>query len=462
LQRKWVEINLDGLIGPTHHFGGLGVENKASEQSQFQSSNPRGAALEGLNKMELVAGLGVPQFYLPPPSRPAWDWLATLGFRGTPRDILKRCYEEAPRLLSAAFSSSFMWTANAATFAASCDSDSGDAVFKVANLSANLHRSIEATEREAQLRLMFRNVPRVRIEEPLFGSSPLRDEGAANVMRLCARDGSQGVYVFVYGEDESAKQSIVRRRKPRQTRLACELVARSLGLQTSDIVMACQTVEAIDAGVFHNDVIATSHESLLLYHESAFQESERVIQAIQERYAQRTGQELKPREIRNPTRERGELISFCVRNSELTLTEAVDSYLFNSQIVTDREGQWRMIAPDQCRRSSSVQNVLRRLQATVPQLAGIEYVSLDQSMANGGGPACLRLRASLTADQLHSMETAMRIDAESIDRLAGLIKSRYPEKLNLGDLAEYDFARECEEIARQIGHLWGANPPVSG
>jgi len=61
-----LELQLDGLVGPTHHFGGLSVGNLASMRHAGWQSRPRQAALQGLAKMRQVLALGVPQAVLPP------------------------------------------------------------------------------------------------------------------------------------------------------------------------------------------------------------------------------------------------------------------------------------------------------------------------------------------------------------------------------------------------------------
>lgn len=451
MDREFVEINVDGMIGPSHHFGGLGVENKASEENRSHYSSPKRAALQGLSKMELVASYGIPQFYLPPPSRPVWRWLASLGFTGTQAQIIAQCHKEFPLLLSAAYSSAFMWTANAASMACGSDTRSGRMLLKMANLNANLHRSIEESDRYPQLMRMFAGVENTGVLGGLFSSRPLSDEGAANVMRFCSPTGANGVYAFVFGEVQnnsavSATPNNRRSRQPRQTRLACELVARSLELNPLDCVFAQQTPEAIDAGVFHNDVIATSHENLLLYHEAAFVDSDRVVGQLQDRFQNKTGRKLQ---------------TFRVVDSDLSLSDAVDTYLFNSQIVTDREGNWRLIAPENCLQSSSVQRVVEKFLGAYPRLKSVDYVPLAESMRNGGGPACLRLRIHLSPEQIAQIPATMRISPAVLDQLRQLVESEYPDELHASDFANPDFAEHCIRISLQIDQLWDANSGVS-
>jgi succinylarginine dihydrolase len=455
MEREFVEINIDGMIGPSHHFGGLGVENKASELNRAQASNPRNAALQGLAKMELLHSYGIPQFYLPPPSRPAWGWLESLGFSGTKASVLRDCYRENLTLLSAAYSSAFMWTANAASVSCSSDTRSGRVKIKLANLNSNLHRSIEESDRLPHFKEMFKAVTGVDVLRGLCSSRPLSDEGAANLMRFCSQVGSRGVYVFVYGSERGGNSDgvrnylqgeVTRRRQPRQTLMASALLARSLDLDPEDCFLVQQTGAAIDAGVFHNDVIATSHESLILFHEMAFHNSEASLAAIKSRFFEKTGQELE---------------SHMVASSDLSLDEAVDTYLFNSQICTDSQGGWRMFVPENCRHSEAVQAILGRLRSQFPRLCSIDYCSLAESLRNGGGPACLRLRVSLTPSQIHQIPGGMRINNSTLSKLRKLVEAEYPEKVEPSDFVNPDFAEQCERISLQIARLWHANSNVS-
>lgn len=452
MERKYIEVNIDGMIGPSHHFGGLGVENKASETNRSLCSSPRNAALQGLAKMELLASYGIPQFYLPPPTRPAWNWLESLGYHGDRRSVLRDCYAEQPMLLSAAYSSAFMWTANAASVSCGSDTRSQRGKIKLANLNANLHRSVEESERWPQLKRMFSQVEKLDVIKGLSSSRPLSDEGAANVMRFYSTEGDRGVYAFVYGEEIATSEEshapnldapgTVKRRQPRQTRMASQLVARSLDLESQDCFLLRQTNQAIDAGVFHNDVIATSHENLLLYHELAFCDTEKQIERISRRFFEKSGIPLQ---------------ASIIPSTELHLDEAVDTYLFNSQICTDRTGAWRMFVPDNCRSSKSVQSVLDRLRSQFPRLVSVDHCPLAESMKNGGGPACLRLRASLTPLQIAQIPDTMAITPESLGTLRKLVETEYPEKLEPSDFANPDFAEHCERISLQIARVWDPN-----
>ncbi|MEI7459479.1 MAG: N-succinylarginine dihydrolase [Pirellula sp.] len=436
---NFTEINIDGLIGPTHHYGGLGVGNIASHSSQQKDSNPRAAALEGLAKMRLLDSLDIPQFHLPPLMRPNWPWLESLGFTGDRADALKRCFDLSPTLLSAATSSAFMWTANAATVAPSCDTHDQRLQLVPANLCCNLHRGQETMDRRDQLRALFAAVPDAIVHEPLPSVYPLRDEGAANHIRVCDRAGLNAVHLFVYGppSENSGSGFMGRQFMGRQSELASRQVAKALQVMESDLFFVQQTVQAIDAGVFHNDVISMSNGNLLIYHEHAFEQSDTVIASLASRFHRKTNLELK---------------RILVSNGQLSLDEAVKTYLFNSQLISTDPDEMQLICPEQCQESEPCMALIQGWidDATNP-IKRVHFMSLNESMANGGGPACLRLRASLSGSQLQHLNKGFRADAASISELTQLIERWYPSRLTFSDLSRIDFA---EHSMHAVAAIW--------
>ena len=74
-----VEINFDGIIGPTHNFAGLSLGNLAATAHAGQVSYPRAAALQGLEKMRGNLTLGLAQGVFVPLPRPNAAWLEALA-----------------------------------------------------------------------------------------------------------------------------------------------------------------------------------------------------------------------------------------------------------------------------------------------------------------------------------------------------------------------------------------------
>jgi succinylarginine dihydrolase len=430
-----IEVNLDGLVGPTHHFGGLGVGNLASHAHRGQVSNPQEAALQGLAKMSLVHSLGIPQFFLPPLRRPNLNWLSQVGWSGTPDEQLRQSWAHDPEMLSAAYSSAFMWMANAATVSPRFDSRDHRTHLTVANLSSNLHRSQEASERYIMLREMFAPVSDVEVHAPLPSSTALRDEGAANHMRLWAATDRPGVEIFVYGSDNPTSRSQF---PSRQSLRSVQAIARLHQLDPEYTFFIEQHPEAIAAGVFHNDVIATSHQHLLLHHERAFINAEPELERIEQAFKKRTG---------------APLLRIVVGEDQLALNEAIKSYLFNSQIVTPAGSDgMTILCPKQCEEIPAANRLITSwLHDANNPIQDVRYVPLEQSMAGGGGPACLRLRVELSESQIASIPEGFRLTPERIDWLESWFRKYYPRQLTGQDLADPEMAKHALET---IGVLY--------
>src|SRR5687767_14811340 len=160
VSRRAFEVNFDGLVGLTHNYSGLSFGNVASASSMSDVSNPREAALQGLEKMEFMMALGLKQGVLPPHQRPDLTLLRRAGFHGTDKAVLEKLVKargdpSARELLSAASSASAMWTANAAMVAPSSDTADRRVHFTPANLISKIHRSIEAETTTRILRRIF-------------------------------------------------------------------------------------------------------------------------------------------------------------------------------------------------------------------------------------------------------------------------------------------------------------------
>ncbi len=451
-----MEINIDGLVGPTHHYGGLGVGNRASLANANQVSHPREGALQGLAKMWRLATLGIPQGFLPPCLRPSLALLNDHGFEGSIESSLSESYRESPEVFSAANSSAFMWMANAATVSPSLDSLDGKLHLTVANLASNLHRSQEAKERLGMLRRCFEGDESVKVHDPLPSCYPLRDEGAANHMRLWLDPMKPGVEIFVC-EPDLRRASVADRIShampstslfmPRQARLASNAIARRHRLAPERCFLLEQSWRAIQAGVFHNDVIAMSHENLFLYHQDAFEDATEELDAIESSFEEYC---------------HGKLVREEVTRQDLTLDDAVASYLFNGQLVSlpqvDRRETKRMLllAPLQCEQVRAAKQLIDRWIADPRHpIAQVEFVPLDQSMANGGGPACLRLRVEVSDLQRSRMKREVWLDASSRDWLEDWITRRYPESIQVSDLTDPEMARDALAATKEIYQKFG-------
>ena len=427
---KTYELNLDGLVGPTHHYAGLSIGNTASTSNARKTSNPRAAALQGIQKMRLLHSLGLKQAVLPPHQRPDLTLLDTLGFSGPLDKQLKEARRVAPELLSACYSASSMWAANAATVSSSKDTQNNRVHFTAANLMSNLHRANESRFSKKLLETIFSDPKYFEHHNPLPQTMNFGDEGAANHNRFCESYGMQGLTLLVYGDIN--KNALFPRR---QSRLASEAIARSHGLAPEKVFFACQNPKAIDAGVFHNDVIAVANESLFLIHEHAFINQKEILTALK-------------------THADFELKIIEISNEQLSLTDAVQTYLFNSQLITLPNQTMALIAPEECKNHAGTHSLIQSWIADIYNpIKSVYFLDLKQSMQNGGGPACLRLRVPLSENELFAMHQGVVCDSVLLDELDMWVNQYYRDELTLDDLVDPNLVKESKDALDSLTKL---------
>jgi succinylarginine dihydrolase len=429
-----MEFNFDGIPGPTHNYAGLARGNLAAERNAQRPSNPREAALQGLAKMRALAERGIPQAVLPPHERPFVPALRALGFGGDDAAVLAKAARDAPQLLAACSSAAAMWVANAATVSPSSDTDDGRVHFTPANLISHFHRSLEADTTTRVLRAIFADVARFAVHDPLPAAPQLGDEGAANHTRFVAAAGARGVELFVYGKSALSAGPVPKRFPARQTREASEAIARRHGLDPARVVRAQQSPDVIDDGVFHNDVIAVGAGSVLLCHERAYVDQSAVLDAL----ARAVGPSFTP---------------IVVAERELTVADAVATYLFNSQLIARDDGRFLLVAPAECRQQAGARAVLERLVDGSTPIAEVITFDLRQSMRNGGGPACLRLRVELTETERAAIRANVFLDAVLADAIEKWIRHHYRDRLVPDDLADPALLDESRRALDELSML---------
>ena len=421
------EINIDGLVGPTHNYAGLSFGNIASFNSLNSVSNPKQAALQGLDKMRALALRGFAQAVLPPQMRPNLALLRSIGFDGSDADLIGKVYRQAPALLASAYSASSMWVANAATVSPAADTADGRTHFTVANLNSKLHRSHEAARTARTLRAIFADSRYFVVHDALPATPAFGDEGAANHTRLCAQYGTAGVEMFAYGRVEFNTDAPAPQRFPaRQTIEASQSVARLHRLDPARTVFVPQDPAVIDQGVFHNDVIAVGNGNVLFYHAQAFLNEQTALNALRRAMEQ----------IDTP------LLPIRVAASEVALTDAVSSYLFNSQLLTKSDGYMLLVVPQECQENNAVARYLDNLLASRGPIDELISFDLRQSMRNGGGPACLRLRVALTDDAAAAMHQGVMMTEVLHARLVAWVQQHYRDRLAPVDLADPQLMHE--------------------
>lgn len=414
------EINFDGIVGPSHNYAGLSFGNVASMRSSGEVSRPRAAALQGIDKMRANLALGLAQGIFVPHPRPDRQWLAALG----------TTFEQADLALAAnAISASAMWAANAATVSPAPDTRDGRCHLTVANLRTMSHRSHEWRATLAQLEVAFADSSHFAVHPPVpsFG-----DEGAANHMRLASSHSSAGIELFVYSVSGGPYPA-------RQHLEASKAIARLHGLDLDRTLFVQQSEEAIAAGAFHNDVVAVANERVLFAHEKAFAGRETILVEIGHKFP--------------------ELELVEVSETDVPLKDAIASYLFNAQLVTAPGGQTTLIVPAECRETPSVWRWIERHLAGNGPIRQIEVVDVRQSMANGGGPACLRLR--VVADPA-TVDPRFLVDRSALDRIATVVERLWPEQIHISELQNPALVGDIEAARVALLDTLGLTELLSG
>ena len=405
---KLVEINFDGIVGPSHNYAGLSLGNIASASHKGNASYPRAAALQGIAKMRGNLERGLAQGFLLPLPRPNFGLLRDLAVGD----------ETNPALVAAAWSASSMWTANAATVSPAPDTGDGRCHLTPANLVTMLHRGQEWRDTQAQLKIAFGDQRHFAVHDAV--PSSFGDEGAANHMRFCDSHDAPGVEVFVYGRPGG-------RFPARQHEQASRAVARLHGLEPRRCVFIEQNPAAIEAGAFHNDVVAVANEKVLFTHDQAFADQIDAYEAIRAVFP--------------------DLHVVEVPESQVSLEEAIRTYLFNAQLVTLPTGEMALVVPSECQESASVWSWCERMLASNGPIRHVIPVDVRQSMANGGGPACLRLR--VVADPA-TVDARFLLDEAKAERLEAVIAQMWPETIQPDEIGTEALAAKVIEAREAL------------
>lgn len=412
------EWNFDGLVGPTHNYSGLSFGNIASAKNQGVIANPRAAALQGLAKMKALHDRGWKQGVLAPQARPNIEVLRQLGFTGDDAHVLESAARDARQIFNSAMSASAMWAANAATVSPSANTDDKRVHFTVANLNNKFHRSMEHPTTSRILQAMFRDKKYFMHHAALPNCPQFGDEGAANHTRFCSDIGQRGVEFFVFGAEGFNPSAAAPKRFPaRQTLEASMAVARLHALPAAHTVFAQQHPDVIDAGVFHNDVIAVGHRNLLFCHQDAFLDQDEVAAALRKKSDD-------------------SINIITVKREDVSVVDAVSSYLFNSQLLSKPNGKFAIVVPEECRQNLNVWRYLQALVATGDSIDEALIFDLRESMMNGGGPACLRLRVELTRMEAAAINPAVVMSDTLYASLTQWVTKHYRDRMSDDDLID--------------------------
>jgi succinylarginine dihydrolase len=329
-----------------------------------------------------------------------------------------------------------MWTANAATVSPSADTVDKKIHFTPANLTNKYHRSLEPEVTGRILQATFNDSDYFAHHTHLPDNEHFGDEGAANHTRLCTQYGETGLEMFVYGRHAFDSSKPAPTKFPaRQTLEACQAVARLHGLNDKNVVYIQQNPEVIDQGVFHNDVIAVGNQNVLFYHQQAFHQSAKALAELQDKFVG------------------DDLHLICVKTDEVSVQDAINTYLFNTQIITLANGDMAIIAPTNCEENPATSAYLAKLVQQNTPIKQVHYYDVKESMRNGGGPACLRLRVAMTEEEHTAVNQHTLMNDSQFERLNTWVDKHYRDTLNVSDLCDPQLLIESRTALDELTQL---------
>ncbi len=430
------EFNFDGLVGPSHNYAGLSSGNVASTNNAGLASSPKAAAKQGLHKAYTLSQLGLKQGLLAPHCRPDFQTLKRLGFTGDGTTILNKVAKTAPELLAACYSASAMWTANAATVSPSSDTADGKVHFTPANLNNKFHRSLEPLQTGRILKQTFRDENIFKHHLHLPDGGHFSDEGAANHTRFCSSYDKTGVEFFIYGRYAFQKgMPAPTVFDARQTKEASLAIARLHGLSEAKTVFAQQNPAVIDAGVFHNDVISVGNKNVYFYHEDTLLNKSEVIKELQDKF----GSE--------------KLHMVEVPRDEVSVLDAVNSYLFNSQLLSLSDNEMAIVVPEECQKNENVWKYLQKLPSLGTPIKEVKVFNVTESMKNGGGPACLRLRVALAENEIKGINPKTILNEELYLKVDNWIDKHYRDQIHPDDLRDPNLVIEVRTALDELTQI---------
>lgn len=223
---------------------------------------------------------------------------------------------------------------------------------------------------------------------------------------------------FVFGRSAFDSRFPAPQRYPaRQTLEACQAVARLHGLSEAGVVYAQQNPAVIDQGVFHNDVISVKGECCSITRTPS--SMPKVLAELHDK---------------QPPRRRFHAI--CVPRDQVAVEDAVKSICSTANCCRGRRF-------DAAGGTGGVSEQPAGLELPGPAhrrrraIREVKVFDLKQSMQNGGGPACLRLRVALQERELAAVNPGVIMSAGLYDTLVALVDQLYRDRLSETDLADY-------------------------
>lgn len=324
-----------------------------------------------------------------------------------------------------------MWVANAATIAPSADTLDGKVHLTVANLNNKFHRSLEAPVTESLLKAIFNDEEKFSVHSALPQVALLGDEGRQTTIVSAVITVNRVCNFLSTGEKKAMIPGLPLSGATDSRSQRGGGKAESGESPTGDFRPA--KPGRYRPGRFHNDVIAVSNRRVLFCHQQAFARQSQLLANLRARV--------------------NGFMAIEVPATQVSVSDTVSTYLFNSQLLSRDDGSMMLVLPQECREHAGVWGYLNELLAADNPISELKVFDLRESMANGGGPACLRLRVVLTEEERRAVNPAVMMNDTLFNALNDWVDRYYRDRLTAADLADPQLLREGREALDVLSQL---------
>jgi succinylarginine dihydrolase len=146
-------------------------------------------------------------------------------------------------------------------------------------------------------------------------------------------------------------------------------------------------------------------------------------------------------------------VTLEVPADRVSVKETVETYLFNSQLLSRPDGSMMLVLPEESRQHPGVWRYLcEQVEGDTP-LKALKVFDLRESMYNGGGPACLRLRVVLTPQEQQAVNPAVLMNDRLFNTLNHWVDRHYRDRLTQADLVDPQLLREGRDALDELTKL---------
>jgi succinylarginine dihydrolase len=221
----------------------------------------------------------------------------------------------------------------------------------------------------------------------------------------------------------------------RQSLWASKAICQLHALSSTQVWLQKQSKEAISRGIFHNDIISMNSHDLLVFHQQAYENHESLIEKLT-------------------------ALGICcveIKAEEFSLEHALKTYFFNSEFIKGKDGSQVLVMSEKCQHDAKVHAQLERIQTAYNKEIKTIYVDLDDSLKNGGGPACLRLRVQLNQEQFSAIPSKFLLTQNKLNALQEVVTRFYRESLSYEDVFTETFQLSLQPVYSRLEQVLGWN-----